>query len=42
MLLAFELLTGLLTRAVGQDIATRATHTSCQVSVTHAGLLRHR
>ncbi|KHG15693.1 Erythronate-4-phosphate dehydrogenase [Gossypium arboreum] len=38
MSLAFELLTGLLTQAVSQDVATWDAHTSCQVSATHAGL----
>ncbi|KHG28153.1 hypothetical protein F383_15253 [Gossypium arboreum] len=29
MLLAFELLTGMLTQADGLDVATQAAHTSC-------------
>ncbi|KHG17065.1 Claudin-15 [Gossypium arboreum] len=41
MLLAFELFTGLLSQVGGQDVATWAAHTSCQVSTIHARLPSH-
>ncbi|KHG15217.1 hypothetical protein F383_08389 [Gossypium arboreum] len=42
ILLTLELSMGFLTQAIGQDVATRAAHTYCQVSTTHAGLPSHQ